>query len=289
LIVPNPPGALPDTIARIIGRQLQDRLGQSVVVENKPGASAGLGTAALTTSPPDGYTLLVTDGAILSINPLLSAKLPYAPTDVLPVALLARAPLFLAASKNVPVASMKELIEYAKSNPGRLNFGSIGTGSFHYLTMEAMNSALGLSMKHIPYKGSAETTGALLGGHIDLLFASYAAIRSAVEANKVVLLAMNGAERSSDAPDVPTVAEFVPGFDLAVIQGIYARTGTPTAIVRKVAAEVAAIIKDPEVLRQYKIAGIEPASGGPEEFAAALKSEADRIAKVVQSAGLKTQ
>jgi tripartite-type tricarboxylate transporter receptor subunit TctC len=144
-------------------------------------------------------------------------------------------------------------------------------------------------MKHIPYKGSAETTGALLGGHIDLLFASYAAIRSAVETNKVVLLATNGAERSSDAPDVPTVADFVPGFDLAVIQGIYARAGTPTAIVRKVAAEMAAIIQDPEVLRQYKVAGIEPASGGPEEFAAALKSEADRIAKVVQSAGLKTQ
>jgi tripartite-type tricarboxylate transporter receptor subunit TctC len=287
LIVPNPPGALPDTIARIIGRQLQDRLGQSVVIENKPGASAGLGTAALTSSPADGHTFLVTDGAILSINPLLIAKLPYDPKDVLPVALVARAPLFLATNTNLPITSMRELVDYAKANPGKLNYGSIGTGSFHHLTMEAMNSALGLSMNHIPYKGSSETIGALLGGHIDVLFASYAALRSAVETKKVAMLASNAAQRSPDAPDVPTVADMVPGFDLAVFQGLFARTGTPPAIVQKIAGEMMEIMKDPEVIRQYKVAGIEPATGGPDELTRALESEADRIAKVVQAANLK--
>lgn len=289
LIVPNPPGALPDTIARIIGRQMQERFGQSVVVENRAGASAGLGTAALTTAPADGHTFLITDGAILTINPLLIAKLPYDRNEVLPVALLARAPLFLAVNKGLPVANMKEFIAYAKSNPGKLNYGSIGTGSFHHLTMEAMNSALALKMNHIPYKGSAETTGALLGGHIDVLFASYAAVRSAVETKKVTLLATNGARRSPDLPDLPTMSEFVPGFDLAVIQGLYARTGTPQAIVQKVAVELAAIMKNPEVLRQYQVAGIEPASGGPDVFAAALRAEGERIAKVVQTAGMKAQ
>jgi len=129
----------------------------------------------------------------------------------------------------------------------------------------------------------------LLGGHIDVLFASYAAIQTAVETKKVALLATNGAQRSPDAPQLPPVADFVPGFDLAVIQGLFARTGTSPTIVQKISAEMAAIMKDPEVVRQYKVAGIEPVSGGPEEFATALKSEADRIARVVQSAGLKTQ
>ena len=288
-IVPNPAGGLPDTITRIIGRRLQDRLGQAVVVENRPGANAGLGTSALTGSPADGYTFLVTDGSILSINPLLYAKLPYDPKSLLPVALIGRAPLFLAAHPRVPAASMKGLIEYAKANPGKLNYGSIGIGSFHHLSMEAIKVALGLHMTHIPYKGSGESVGALLGGHVDLLFSSYAALRGPAETNKVKLIATNSARRSPQGPDVPSVAEFIPDFDLAVIQGIFAPIGTPRAIVQRIASEVAAVVAEPDVVRQFAVAGIEPVGGGPDEFQAALKSEAERVAKVVQAAGLKVQ
>lgn len=288
-IVPNPPGALPDTIARVVGKRLKDRVNQSVVIENRPGANAGLGTAALTTSQPDGYTFLITDGAVLSISPLIYAKLPYDPKEMLPVSLLARAPLFLAVHPKVPATTLKELVDYAKANPGKLNYGSIGLGSFHHLSMEAMNAALGLSMNHIPYKGSSETIGALLGGHLDLLFASYAALRGAVDTKQVRLLATNGAQRSPQAPDLPPVADMIPGYDLAVIQGLFARTGTPQPIVQKVAAEMAAIVRDPEVIQQFGVAGIEPVGAGPDEFRTALANEAERIAKVVQIVGLKAQ
>jgi tripartite-type tricarboxylate transporter receptor subunit TctC len=289
IIVPNPPGGLPDTITRILGKRLQERLGQSVVVENRPGANSGIGTAAMTQAPADGYTLMVADGAILSISPLLQVKLPYNPKDVLPVSMVARAPLFLAISPNVPAKNLKELIDYAKANPGKLNYGSIGLGSFHHLTMEAFNTAFGLSMNHIPYKGSSETIGAILGGHIDVLFAAYAGLRAAVETKKVIMVASNGPKRSPQAPDVPAIAELSPGFDLAVIQGVTTRVGTPRAVVEKIAAEVAAIVKEPEVVAQFATAGIEPIGAGPDEYRAALNAEAERMAKIVQAAGLKAQ
>src|SRR5262249_14355973 len=150
IIVPNPPGGLPDTISRVVGKRLQERLGQSVVVENPPGANGGIGTAAPARPPTDGHALGANHGAHPPYNPLLYAKLPYNPQDILPVALIARAPLFLATHPSVPAANMKELIDYAKANPGKLNYGLIGVGSFHHLSMEALNSALGLSMNHIP-------------------------------------------------------------------------------------------------------------------------------------------
>ncbi|MCC6776938.1 MAG: tripartite tricarboxylate transporter substrate binding protein [Hyphomicrobiales bacterium] len=289
IVVPNPPGGLPDTISRIVGKRLQERLGQSVVIENRPGASAGIGAATLTAAPADGYTLLVTDGAILSTNPLLSAKLPYNPQDILPVAFIARAPLFLATNANVAAADLKALIDHAKASPGKLNYGSIGVGSFHHLSMEALNAALGLSMNHIPYKGSGESIGALLGGHIDLLFAAYSGLRPAVESKKVRILATNGGQRSPQAPEIPSVAEVAPGLDLAVIQGIMARVGTPDEVVRKIAGEIAAIVKEPEVMQQFAVAGIEPVGAGPEQYRAALAKEAERMAQVVQAAGLKPQ
>jgi tripartite-type tricarboxylate transporter receptor subunit TctC len=289
IIVPNPPGGLPDTLSRIVSKRLQERLGQPVVVENRPGANSGIGTAAMTQAPADGYTFMMADGAILSISPLLQSKLPYNPKDVLPVVFVARAPLFLASSLNVPVKNLKELIDYAKANPGKLNYGSIGIGSFHHLSMEAFNAAFGLSMNHIPYKGSGETIGAILGGHIDVLFAAYSGLRPAAETKKVVLLGSNGPKRSPQAPDVPAIAELSPGFDLAVIQGLTTRVGTPRSVVEKIAAEVAAIVKEPEIVAQFATAGIEPVGAGPDEYRAALNAEAERLAKVVEAAGLKAQ
>ena len=289
IIVPNPPGGLPDTLTRIVGKRLHERMGQPVVVENRSGASGAIGASAMLGAPADGYTFLVADGAFITINPLLIAKLSYNPDDVLPVAMVAKAPLFLAVNPQVPAQNMQELIAYVKANPGKLNYGSIGTGSFHHLTMEALKAALGLNMNHIPYKGSGEMVGALLGGHIDLMFAAYAGLRAGVETKKINLFAASSGKRSPMAPDVPSAAEFAPGLDLAVIQGIMGRVGTSPVVVNKIVSEVAAIVKEPEVIQQFGIAGIEPAGAGSEEYQAALKNEAVRMKQVVQAAGLQPQ
>lgn len=289
LIVPNPAGGLPDTVARIVGRRLQERLDQSVVIENRPGANGRIAVAALLGASADGYTLVVTDGSILSINPLLFANLSYSPGDVLPIAMLARAPLFLAVHPNVPAATMREFIAYAKAHPGQINYGSSGIGSTHHLSMEAMKASLGLVMTHVPFKGTGESVPALLGGHIEALFSAYPSLGGAADGNKVKLLATNGAQRSAQAPTLPSLAEFIPGFDFAPTIGIFGRPGTPSAVVGKIVAEVLAVVKEPEVIKQLAVAGVEPAGAGPDEFASVLQAETRRAAAAVQAAGIKAR
>ncbi len=289
LMVPNPAGGLPDTVARIVGRRLQERLQQSVVVENRPGANGRVAVAALLNAPADGYTLLVTDGSIISINPLLYANLAYDPKDILPIAMLARAPLFLAVHPKVPAATMSEFIAYAKARPGQINYGSSGVGSTHHLSMEAMNAALKLSMTHVPFKGTGESVPALLGGHIEVLFSAFPSLSGAADGNQVKLLATNGAQRSAQAPNLPSIAEFIPGFDFAPVIGIFARAGMEPAVVQKITAEALATVKEPEVIKQLAVVGVEPAGGGPQDFAAALQAETRRMANTVEAAGIKAK
>jgi len=282
-------GGLPDTVARIVARRLQEQLGQSVVVENRPGANGGVAAATLTTAPADGYTFMVTDGSVVSINPVIYSKLPYNPEDLMPVALLARAPLFLAAHPQVPVRTMPEFIAYAKANPGKLNYGSSGVGSTHHLSMEAIKAALKLQMTHVPFKGTGESVPALLGGHVDVAFSAYPSLSGAIETRRVILLANNAAQRSSQAPDIPPVADYVPGFDFAPIIGLLARSGTPPAIIRQIAAEAVALVKEPDMIRQFAVAGIEPVGVGPEKYGRALKDEVARVVDVVRVAGITPQ
>ncbi len=282
-------GGLPDTVARIVARRLQEQLGQSVVVENRPGANGGVAASALIALPADGYTFMVTDGSIVSINPLIYSKLPYNPGELLPVALLGRAPLFLAAHPKVPVATMKEFIAYVHANPGKLNYGSSGIGSTHHLSMEAIKAALKLDLAHVPFRGAGESVPALLGGHVDVLFAAYPALSGAIESRRVTLLATNGAQRSPQAPDAPPVADFVPGFDFAPIIGLLARAGTPAAVVQKISTMAVAVVKEPEIVRQFATAGTEPVGAGPEDYARALKDETARVAEAVRIAGIKPQ
>jgi tripartite-type tricarboxylate transporter receptor subunit TctC len=289
IMVPNPAGGLPDTVARIAGRRLQDRLGQSVVVENRPGANGRVAVAALLSAPADGYTLLVTDGAILSINPQLYANLSYEVRDVLPVAMLARAPLFLAIHPKVPATTLSEFIAHAKAHPGQLNYGSSGVGSTHHLSMEAMNASLKLAMVHVPFKGTGESVPALLGGHIDVLFSAYPSLSGAADTNQVKLLATNGARRSPQAPHLPSLAEVIPSFDFAPVIGIFARAGLPNTIADKVAAEAMAVVAEPEVIRQLTVVGVEAAGTGAKEFAAVLQEETKHVADVVHAAGIKAK
>jgi tripartite-type tricarboxylate transporter receptor subunit TctC len=280
---------LPDTVARIVARRLQEGLGQSLVVENRPGANGGIAAAALAASPADGYTFLVTDGTILSINPLLYRSLPYAPKDIAPVALLARAPLFLAVHAAVPVTTMSEFIEYAKARPGRLNYGSAGVGSIHQLAMEATKNSLGLDIVHIPFKGTAEAVQALLGGHVDTLYAAYPALSGSAEISRFKLLATSGAQRSAQAPDLPAVAEFVPGFDFAPIIGIYARAGTDPVVLHRMATEAVRIANEKDVTRELAVVGVEAAGAGSTTFEQALGSEIKRVGEAVEAAGLKPE
>ncbi len=283
------PGGLPDTVGRIVAQRLQKRLNGTIVVENRPGANGGVAAAALIQQPADGYTFLVTDGSIVSINPVLNSRIAYDPNDLLPVVMLARAPLFLAAHPQVPVKNMREFIDYVRAHPGKLNYGSSGVGSTHHLSMEAIKAALKLDMIHVPFKGTGESVPALLGGHVDVLFSAYPSLSGAIATHKVTLLATNGAARSAQAPDAPPVADFIPGFDFAPVIGIFARVGTPQAIVDKFAAEAVATVNDPEVVKALAVAGAEVAGGGPDAYAKSLKDEVARVAATVRAAGIKPQ
>jgi tripartite-type tricarboxylate transporter receptor subunit TctC len=232
---------------------------------------------------------VVTDGAILSINPQLYSKLPYNPKDVAPIAALATAPLFLAVHPSMPVTTMKDYVAHVKANPGKYNFGSSGVGSIHHISLEALKTGLGLRYSHIPYKGTGEAVPALLGGHVQMLFSAYPSLAGAAGTKKITLLATNGATRSSQAPDLPAISEFIPGFSYAPFVGIYARAGTPAAIVEKISAEAIAIVKEPEVIKQLAKVGVEPVGGGAAEFRKPLDGEIDRVAKVVKAANIKVE
>jgi tripartite-type tricarboxylate transporter receptor subunit TctC len=288
-IVPAGAGGLPDTVARIVGKRLQEKTGQSVVIENRPGGNGAVSVAALLALPPDGHTFIVQDGSIYAINPHIYAKMSYKPEDLEPVVMIARAPLFLAVHQKVPVSSLKEFIDYVKANPGKLNYGSSGVGSTHHLSMEAVKAALQLNMTHVPFKGTSESVPALLGGHVDVAFAAYPNLSGAIGTGNIRLLGTNSAQRSSIAPDVPPIADVIVGFEFAPSVGMYARAGTPGERIEKMAAQVAAIVKEPEIIRQFAAAGIEPAGAGPVEYGAALKRESERVAKTVAAAGMKPQ
>jgi tripartite-type tricarboxylate transporter receptor subunit TctC len=281
---------LPDTVARVIAQRLQDRVGQSVVIENKPGANGAVAAAAIAQGPADGYTFLVTDGSMFSINPKIYAKLDYNPTrDFVPVALIARAPLFLAAVPGLPASSLKDLVAYAKANPGKVNYGSSGIGSTHHLTMEAIKAEYKIDIVHVPFKGTGQSVPALVGGQVDVLWSAYPSLAGFVKDNRVKLLAMNAARRSAQAPDVPAVAETIPGFDFAPIVGILAPAGTPKGIVDKIAADVVAVTKNPDTQKQLAGSGIEAVGGSADEYAKAIADENARMAKAIEAAGIKPE
>ena len=288
-VIPAGAGGLPDTVARILGKRLQEKIGQNVVVENRAGGNGAVSVGVLMSSPPDGHTFIVQDGSIYAINPHIYAKMAYNIDDLIPTVLIASAPLFLAAHSKVPVTSMKEFIDYVKANPGKLNYGSSGVGSTHHLSMEALKASLGLQLTHVPFKGTSESVPALLGGHVDIAFSAYPSLSAAIGNKNITLLATNGAARSAQAPNAPPVADFIPGYEFAPKIGIYARAGTPPAMLQKIAAEVAAIVKEPEIIKQFAAAGIEPSGVSLAPYQAMLKADSERVAKTVKAAGMTPQ
>jgi tripartite-type tricarboxylate transporter receptor subunit TctC len=289
-VVPYAPGGFPDTVARIIAQRLQDRLGQSVVIDNRPGANGGVAASVLTASPADGYQFLVTDGSMFSINPKIYSKLTYDPEkDFVPVALVARASLFLAAHPKMEVGTFSEFVAHVKSKPGQVNYGSSGIGSTHHLTMEALKADLGLNLVHVPFKGTGQSVPALIGGQVEVLWSAYPSLAGFVKDGRVKLLATNSAQRSPQAPNVPAISETIPGFDFAPIVGVLAQAATPKPILDRIAAEVIAATKLPESQQQFAAAGIEPIGAGPLEYAKAIADENLRFAKAIAAAGLKPE
>ncbi len=289
-VVPYSAGGLPDTVARVFAQRLGDKLGQSVVVDNKPGANGVVAAQVLASSPKDGYTFLVTDGSMFSINPAIYKNLGYEfKRDFMPVSLAARAPLYLAVHPKVPVNTLQEFIALAKSKPGALNYGSSGIGSTHHLTMEAMKAALGIDLTHVPFKGSGQSVPALIGGQVEVLFSALPSLVGFVKAGQVKLLASNAAQRSSQAPNVPALAEIISGFDFAPIVGVLAATGTPASVIERISAEMATIAKMPEVIQTLNNAGVDPIGSTPPEYNKAILGENQRLAKAIAVAGIKAE
>lgn len=290
LIVPYSAGGLPDTVARILSRPLGDALGQAVYVDNRPGAGGSVAASAILQAPADGYTLLVTDGPMLSITPLLSKKISYdAGSDFVPISLVGKAPLFLAVNANVKTNTLDELIALAKAKPGEINYGSAGTGSIHHLTAEAMNASLGISMTHVPFKGSANSVPAMIGGQVDMVFASPPSLMGFVKSGQARLLATNSTARSPLAPQMPALVEKIPGFDFAFTVAMLAKKGTPSDVITRINAEIDKIVKAPEIIEQLRTAGVDPVGGSPDKLAQALRAEKARVTDAAARAQLKAE
>jgi tripartite-type tricarboxylate transporter receptor subunit TctC len=289
-IVPYSAGGLPDTVARIYAQRLSDRLGQPVVVDNKPGANGVVAAQAMAASPKDGYTFLVTDGSMFSINPMLYKAISYDyKRDFVPVSLAARAPLYLAVHPKITANNLRELIELSKSKPGLLTYGSSGIGSTHHLSMEALKAAMSLNITHVPYKGTGQSVPALIGGQVDMLFSALPSLSGFVKSGQVRLIASNAGKRSTQEPNVPTIAELIPGFDFAPIVGVLASTGTPQAAMDRISAEMTWVAKQPDTIQILSNAGIDAIGGSAADYARAIAEENERFGKAVQAAGIKQQ
>jgi tripartite-type tricarboxylate transporter receptor subunit TctC len=290
LIAVNPPGGLTDTVSRILAPRLQALLGQPVVVDNKPGANGGVGASSLASSAADGYTYLVADGSMITVNPLLTSRLAYDPNkDFAPVSLLGQAPLFLAVNPKLGVNSLDDLIKLVKSKPGRYNYGSSGLGSTHHLTMEALKSALGLFITHIPFRGSAASVPAMVAGEVEMVFAAYPSIAGLVKSGQVKLIAVNSARRWPQEPQVPAIAEKIPGFDYAPNVILMARSGTPAEAIQRVSSEIAAVARQPDALEAARNQGVQLIGGAPAVLAAALQRETLQMRETAKRANLKAE
>ena len=291
VVVPYSPGGLPDTVARVVGQALSEKWGQQVVVENKPGGNGLVAAPLITTATPDGYTLLVTDGTMFSVNQFTYKQLPYDPVkDFTFVSMVARAPLFLAVNPSLQVNSFEEFLKLVKASPGKYSYGSSGIGSVHHLTMEMMKAGLGLDLVHVPYKGTGQSIPALVSGDVAAVFSAMPSLSGFVKDGRLKLIAVNTEKRSSLAPQIPTVAEFgLPGFEYSPHIGISGPAGMSPAIVQKIAKDVADIVKSPAMAERMTTLGIDAVGSTPEAYAAQHNADRERYGKAVKTAGIKPE
>ena len=289
LVVPYPPGALTDLLARAIGERLGAALKQPVIVENKPGAGTLVGAEFVARQPADGYTLLMATSTTLGISPALYQPPPINPVkDFAPVSPVGTVDFFLIANPAFPAKNVQEMIDAIRRNPGKYNYGSVGSGSPHHLFMEALKSEYGLSIQHIPYKGTPAALTDLLTGQLQLMFSDATVAVPNIQAGKVVALGTSAANPTTLVPNVPPIASTVPGFDWQAWQGIVAPAGTPKDVVARLSAELQKIQATPEFREQLVKFGMDPfPPQTPDQFAAMIAAEQPRWAKAIRDSGAK--
>jgi tripartite-type tricarboxylate transporter receptor subunit TctC len=288
IIVPYPPGGITDIAGRAVAQHLSETLGQRFIVENRAGAGGTIGAEAAARSAADGYTLFIGTSATNGTNPSTFAKLPYSPAkDFSPVALIASAPLLVVVNPALPVKSLADLVAYMKTNPNKVSYASTGNGGSVHLTVELFKLMTGTQMVHIPYKGSAPGLADLAGGHIQVMFDNMPSAFPQVQAGRLKALAVTSSQRSSLAPDLPTVAEAgVPGFSSASWVALYAPAGTPADIITRLSAVVNQGLKNRALQENFRKLGLDVNGGTPEDLARHQKAEIEKWATVVKNIGL---
>src|SRR6266849_4642651 len=288
IVVPFAPGGPNDIIVRLVAQKLTETWGQPVVVENKAGAGGNIGTDFVAKATPDGYTLLSVGPGSLIINPLIG-KVPYdTARDFAPVTLMARAPNALVAHPSLPASSVKELIALARSQPGRINYGSGGNGSTPHLAGALFAAMAGIALTHVPYKGTAPAMADLIGGQVQIAFLGIPTVLPHVKSGKLRVLAVTGKRRSPELPGVSTMDEAgVPGYELSPWYGLLAPAGAPREIVARLAAEVTKIVRAAQSRDKLAVQGAEVAGGTPEEFTAVIQADISTWARVIKDTGIR--
>jgi tripartite-type tricarboxylate transporter receptor subunit TctC len=289
IVVPFSPGGVADSSARVISERLGARLGQPVLVENRPGASGNIGTHAVATSMPDGYTLLLGFDGTMVINPHVYARLPFDTLrDFAPITKLGDATLILVAHPSVPAKDLRELIAAAKTQ--NLSYGTAGTGSTPHLAGELLAQRSGIALTHVPYKGGGQAIGDVVGGQIPLVYTAIATAQQFVRSGKLKALAVSSARRSSSLPDVPTFVESgLDGFVVDSWVGILAPAKTSREVVGRLQKEIAAVLAEPEIGSRYATLGIDPIGNTPEQFSGQIRADLARWAQVVARAGIRIE
>lgn len=285
MIVPFAPGGGTDVVGRLTGQKLSDVWGVPVVFDNRPGAGSTVGTAMVAKGTPDGYTIGFASMS-LSINATLYRSLPYDPVkDLAPIILVARAPNVLVVHPSIPAKTVKELIAFAKSRPGKLNFSSSGTGGVSHLSAEVFRAAAGIDIVHVPYRGAGPAMTALIGGETQIMMATTPVALPQMKANRLRAIAISSRQRSPLAPDLPTIAENgFPGFETDTWYGLLAPSGTPAAIIRRINADTARILDMPEMKTALGQQGAQPAGGSPDEFKRFVQAEIEKWGKAIHAA-----
>ncbi len=289
IIVPFPAGQATDLAARAVAQKLTDNLGQQFIVDNRPGAASIIGTEVAAKSPNNGYTLFMGSSGGLAVNPGMYSKLPYDPVkDFTPVSQTLLVPFFVFVHPGLPVNNLKELVDHLKSNPNKVNFGSAGTGATNHLSAELFKSVAGISMVHVPYKGSPPAVTDLVAGQINLMFETGPLGLPHAKSGRLKVLAVSSKRRAAAMPDLATIAESgYPGFETVGWAGMLAPAGAPKEIIAKLNGEVVRIIAQPGVNDRFVALGAELVSSSPEEFGAYIKSEMAKWGKVIRDSGAK--
>jgi tripartite-type tricarboxylate transporter receptor subunit TctC len=288
IVVPWAPGGSTDILARTVADKLSRSLGQPVIVENKPGASGNIGSDVVAKASPDGYTLLFGSMSTHAINPGMMPSMPFRGVeDFTPIAMLAFVTNTMVIHPSLPVSNMKEFIAYAKANPGKIAYASAGPGSTNHLSAALLEKMAGIQMLHVPYKGGAPAVTDTVGGQTQVLFTAGTQSLPHVKAGKLKLLAVTENHRSALLKDTPTVAETVPGYEMAVWYGCFGPPGLPPELTRRLNAEINRIMVQPDVKEKMEAIGVEPVNETPEQFAAVLRADAEKWGRLVKELNIK--